>query len=518
MKKKSETILFGLCSILTGLLCAFSFPNIIQKELDVYTSFFIWFAYIPLIFVLFKNTNTKQVFFFSFCAGLVFYLTGIYWFVLIPPLKFFAVPAWIAFSAFMALYMAAGFTLSKFLNRKFNLSYLFSLPILCTIFEFIREWLFSGNSLLTPAQSQFKFLFLLQLLKFTGVYGIVFIVISVNILPVMLVYRKTIKILKRENIIWLTLFCFLIILTIAANFNKEGTKAVNVGVLQPNVDMTRKWDREFREELLGIMKTQVEEVKREKPILIVWPESGFPGILQNMPGLVKQIADWTADTGTYHIIQSDELEQVNGSRNVYNTAFLISPSGSITGKYRKYHLVPFGEYIPFQSVLKFLAPLVGRHGFVSAKPGKEIVPLHLENFTIGVVICYDGIFPEISREFCRKGAAFLVQLSYERWYGNSSASAHILTNTLLRAVENNVYLVRSVEAGISAIISPTGKIIKNTGLYKRASLAGTVHLKEPGAITFYTRFGDVFIYGIAGILLMVILLMGWKKVRQRQTE
>ncbi len=114
---------------------------------------------------------------------------------------------------------------------------------------------------------------------------------------------------------------------------------------------------------------------------------------------------------------------------------------------------------------------------------------------IGVLICYEAIFPTIARETVKNGASFLVNITNDAWFGTTSAPYQHFEMSRLRAVENRVYLLRAANTGISAFIAPSGRVIARTGLFERTFITEKVVIKNGALTTFYTRFGDVFAYG-----------------------
>jgi apolipoprotein N-acyltransferase len=171
-----------------------------------------------------------------------------------------------------------------------------------------------------------------------------------------------------------------------------------------------------------------------------------------------------------------------------NSAFLVTQTGEIQGKYSKRHLVPFGEYVPLRRIFFFLDKLAVPVGdFI---PGREVTVFRGPYGRFGVSICYEVIFPDEVREEVASGAEFLVNITNDAWFGRTSAPYQHLAMAAFRAVENNVYMVRAANTGISAIIEPSGRIAESAGLYVDAAFVGRI--RPGGGRTFYTRYGDVF--------------------------
>jgi apolipoprotein N-acyltransferase len=493
-----------ILSILTGLLLAFSYPNFLEKGLKIHTFFFIWFAYMPLLFVMLEARTKKALFFYGVISGSVFYLTDFYWLCNIKPMGAGAYVAWAVLGIYMALFIAAGLVLARVLKNRFNIDYLLSLPSAYTIMEFCREWVFSGFQLLTPAQSQHQFLPILQMLKITGVYGPAFLILFVNMLAVKLVVEKKFNIKNSSEITAVSLAGLLLVFAVVSNFGPAGSDRIRAAILQPDIDQDVEWSQAFKDASMKTLKEMIFSLRKDKPGLIVWPETAYPGILNIEPWRGKELASLLP--GSCHLVGSDSYERKADGTNYYNSAFMVDDKGTITGSYDKYHLVPFGEYIPLQNTFNLIKKVVRRYGYTGFTPGKKIEPLDYRGIKFGVVICYDSLFPEISREFAKKGAKFLTHLSYETWYGRTPCTSQIFLNTAMRSIENGIPMIRCVASGISGFIDSKGEIYSTTGLYKKQAVVNEILVDLKGQKTIYTRFGDWFPFFLVLLLLSSALM------------
>ncbi len=485
-----------LLSLFSGILLCFSFPNFIENTTSVHTSFFMWFAFVPVFYLVYNTKRIIDVLAYSLITGLVFYLAGLYWFCYVGPMGVFAYVAWAALCVYFAVLFAGTAGAAFILKQKFDLPYLLTLPSLFTFSEFVREWLFTGFPNLTPAQSQHQFTFILQLLKITGVYGLNFIIYFINAAIAAAIIREREELKKAGTVLSAAVFMILIVLTVAVNMKKDTFSGgvLKCAILQANIDQNVKWDAAFRINTLREFRQMTQEASVVKPDLYVWPETGFPGQIGADERARLEVSGWSK--GAYNLMGSDRADFSSGHPKYYNSVYLISGK-DILGIYSKYHLVPFGEYIPFQDAIPFVNKVVQRYGYIGFSRGVEIKPIMMNaSYGFGSLICYDSFFPEISREFARKGAGFLTNLSYETWYGVSPASAQIFTNALLRAVENDLYFVRCVASGISGVADNRGRILKTTKLFTKDILICDIRVKNSndasGSMTLYTKYGDWF--------------------------
>jgi apolipoprotein N-acyltransferase len=184
----------------------------------------------------------------------------------------------------------------------------------------------------------------------------------------------------------------------------------------------------------------------------------------------------------------------------YVSAYLISPQGKWI-RYNKSHLVPYGEYVPFKKWVPFLGKMVAHVGdFVPGIKGKTIP---WENAKLGIQICYEIIFPDLSRAMVKNGATLLVNITNDAWFGKTSGPYQHFSMTVFRAVENRRALARSANTGISGFIDPAGRILGSTPLLEEAVMTRSLPLLNQKSI--YTRFGDVFAWACLALVLSVIL-------------
>jgi apolipoprotein N-acyltransferase len=207
------------------------------------------------------------------------------------------------------------------------------------------------------------------------------------------------------------------------------------------------------------------------------------------------------------VLGSPAVEQVGGRTRYLNSAYLLAPTGAIVGRSDKMHLVPFGEYVPLARFFPFVNKMV--EGIGDFSPGNVITPLDTGKGKIGVLICAEVIFPELSRAYVLAGSRLLVNITNDAWFGRSSAPYQHLSMTVFRAVENRMPLVRAANTGITAIIDSKGHIRRMTQLFKEDYLTGDIRLGDEE--TIYTRYGDIFAKLCLAFSLVIIVLMFRKK-------
>jgi len=260
--------------------------------------------------------------------------------------------------------------------------------------------------------------------------------------------------------------------------------------------------------------------EKPKPDLLVWPEAAVPSLFLWDTNLYdgKTIYDWITglarDQHIWLIMGADDAEPLpNGKVDYYNSSFLIDPSGEVLGKYRKRRLVIFGEYVPFSRWLPILSTLVQSHG--EFQPGNQPVAFRLGalNVVTSVLICFEDVFPHLTREYVDPDTDFLLNLTNNGWFGESAAQWQHAASAVFRAVENNLPLVRCANNGLTCWVDRRGRMHNVFYEYsKNIYEAGYKIVDVPVGSTakyiptFYRRHGDLFGWGCCGFSLLLVAL------------
>ena len=214
--------------------------------------------------------------------------------------------------------------------------------------------------------------------------------------------------------------------------------------------------------------------------------------------MFEGIQQTTAD----YLIGSPSFVQSDDGVRYFNSAYLISPLTKNISKYDKTHLVPFGEYVPLKKWLPFLGKIVAQVG--DFRGGLEGKTLRWKTEQVGVQICYEIIFPRLSRAMAKNNASLLINITNDAWFGKTSGPYQHFSMTVFRAVENRRALVRSANTGISGFIDPAGRVLASTSLLQDAALVQSVPFMK--IKTVYTRIGDLFAQLCFALALIVVLL------------
>jgi len=348
---------------------------------------------------------------------------------------------------------------------------------------------------------------LIQISDITGVYGVSFLIALCNVV----VYRLIRTLPEGKRVPYpassVAIFLTLMVLTAAYGFYRlnqgETGDKLKVLLVQGNISQDVKWDPAFQESTVAIYEKLTRNASAGKGALIVWPESALPFYLQTGVEYAARVKSIAAETGSWLVTGSPAFEKQDETIRQLNSAFLISPSGETIGRSDKMHLVPFGEYVPLQKLLPFVSKMVVGIGDFS--PGAAITPLDVGKGKAVVLICFEGIFPELARDYVREGSRLLVNITNDAWFGRSSAPYQHLSMTVFRAVENRVPLVRAANTGISSIIDSKGCIREMTPLFRQTSLSGEIRFGTRH--TIYNRFGDFFAWLCIFVSVCLIFMM-----------
>lgn len=473
-----------LWAFFSGLLLALSFP---RPDLAA----FAWFGLVPVLLVC-----RERPFATGFAAGLGFFGLVLYWLNIVmvrygqlPPLL--SGVAYLLLSAYLATFFGVAIWGSRRLQTRLGVAMPLSLPVIWVAVEFVRSFFLTGFPWASLGYSQQSRLAVIQCADIFGPYGLSFLLVLANATLAAVVSWF----LRRPGGSFPRLAMAITLLLMAGNLvygryrlanDPDRREAVLRTVLvQGNIDQSRKWDPAYQRATIDVYRRL--SLQPEQPAqLVVWPESAVPFFFQESGALSEQVRQVAADRNAWLLFGSPAYEDINRRRHYLNSAFLLAPDGEELGRSDKVHLVPFGEYVPLKTFLPFIDKLVVGIGEFS--PG-TISPLPMNGHKIGVLVCFEGIFPELAREYVRRGSDLLVNITNDAWFGRSSAPYQHLAMARFRAVENRVWLARAANTGISALIAPSGRITARTDLFETAALQGIAGLGSRP--TFYNRFGDI---------------------------
>jgi apolipoprotein N-acyltransferase len=511
-----------LLAATTGILLPYCFP---KYDLGLLA----WVALVPLHIALDGLSRRTQAFWLGWLAGIIS-STGVMSWVVTAMNTYGKVPLVFSYgimlllSAYLGLFVAlysAGVVWFRMLVPRYGL---FAAPCLWVTLELLRTYLLSGLPWSLLGYSQYRQLDLIQIADHLGVYGVSFLLVLTNValaelyLWLMPLFRG----FRPSRLPWelVTTAAMLVGLSWAYSTSLIATEGIErpkatlrVGVVQPNIDQAVKWDQAFREETMRRYDRLTESFGYGAD-LVVWPEAATPFIFEREPVYQLQLVAM-ANRASAPLLFGSPAVRFDAEHRPFllNSAYLLAPDGQLLGRYDKQHLVPFGEYIPLKSsILFFLDKLVEGIGDFQAGPGPTILSFQSKEtdggvparrLKFGAVICYEVIFPDLVRRFAAGGAEFLITITNDAWFGDSSAPSQHFSMVVFRSVENHLAFARAANTGISGFIDPFGRIIQASPLFTQTALQAEIPVRQTK--TFYSRHGDVFAYGCMLISLLFCL-------------
>jgi apolipoprotein N-acyltransferase len=276
--------------------------------------------------------------------------------------------------------------------------------------------------------------------------------------------------------------------------------AVRVAVLQPNIVQTIKWDWEHKDRSLDAIARLSHRIPAGGVALSVWPETAVPAYLHEEPAYFTLVRRIVAGSRTPTLVGFPNTAVVGNEREYYNSAVLFNPDGSEGGEYRKIRLVPFGERLPFQDLFPALRKVdVGESDFTA---GRAHTLFSSPAGRFGVSICFEAVYPGMTRRIVRDGGDFLVNITNDAWFGKSSAPWQHARMAMVRAVEDGVSLVRSANTGISLVADPFGRVAAETGLFEETILVEPLDARR--VPTFYLEHGDLSLWAALAVAALAL--------------
>ena len=450
-----------------------------------------------------KKPYKKNLFIFGTAFGFAFYLSGIHWitfsltfdesFKILIPIGLILIPL------FLSLFFSiVTLIIGPYLNL--NFSSLLILSASLALSDFIRDKILTGFPWNLWVYSLSWSTEILQILEKIGLFAFNLITITIFMLPAVFIFR-----LNLTKKIFVFFFVLLSLLSLyiygnhSINLNKKNLNEVNekfnVKVISPNFELK-----------YGLQKKQVESrllklIKYSEPdekikTLFVWPEGVFSGYNFSEISLLKDIFINNFDKNHFIAFGINRMDE-NG-RGVYNSLVIVNNQMEILQEYKKQKLVPFGEFLPFEIILGNLGLKKVTEGFGSFLKGGKQGNLKVDTLNILPLICYEIIFTQFIQQ-SSLDTNLIINVSEDGWFGETIGPYQHFAKATFRSIEQNSFLVRSANKGISAIISNKGEIIKNL----QPNETGNIQLEIPLIKNKYKNRNDLIFF----LLLFTYILI-----------
>lgn len=455
-----------------------------------------------LLFYAVRAKNIKIAFLYGYIFGIGFFTTSLYWisngvavfineFWWLLPFSFLGLPS------FLALYIGLLSLMLWLVRKRENISYYFA--TFWVVLELIRENLFTGFPWNLLAYTVASNDYLTQISSIIGSYGLSFILsyIGANFIYI---FQRKYKLFLMHSFIGLLIFIsvFLYGFFRLNNSNEQllisDFKQQTVKIVQPSIKEDSKWDQKKLVENFNLLyKLSTDRSVSKNTDIIIWPEAAviFPLSVEEIYEFLKTI---TFETNSILItggVTYDHNKEFDDDNKHYTSIYAIDPNGEVIFNYHKFHLVPFGEYVPFRNILpiKKISP-----GIIDYSPGSKGFYSNIKKLNLKVkpLVCYEIIFPDLVRHKNNE-IDVIINTTNDVWYGNSSGPYQHFYTAKMRAVENGLPIIRAANNGISAIFDSFGRVVAKTSLDQVTVLVGDIPPKL-NYNTLYSIYGNLFFY------------------------
>ena len=495
---QSNYLLILISAIITGL--SQHFPSF---------GFLCWFSLVPFIKILYFEYNRIQLIKYSFLWGVVYNLIVVYWLATnigtTPFIAFVVMLLTIFILSFNTIFIVVLWMTVRDYIQKYDL---FFLAVFWVVIEFLRSYGLLGFPWISLANTQTNYLYLIQNVEYVGIYGITFWILFFNIFIFKLLYSDLRKPYAYYYILLLLLpwVSGYKLYSQYANILPDSNNSLNLLVIQPNISLS---DKNNPKNSSNILKTIIDSTINnisKKTQLVVWPESAMPyHSVQSQ--YVKDYLNEKLFVENFHLLTGNIIHE---DFDIYNSSILLNKN-EIKGAYNKRQLVPLAEHFPFSDNFDFLKNInLGQANF---SKGKEDYVFGIDEFRFASLICIESTFPDINRRHANMSVDAMIYLVNDGWYLTSPEPRQHARQSIFRAIENRIPVIRCANTGISQIINPLGIVEKEIELNK----FGTINVQINKNIykkTFYTRFGNIFSLILLVLTILVLILSRFKNEKK----
>lgn len=510
--------------LLSSVLFSLSFPSFLSPNSGFAVLSFI--SVVP-VFIVVHRSSWKLIAFFGIFYGFVTYAIFNYWLSTFHPLAIVIVPI------IYAVYFLILFPFLKLADKLFPKNGYLVQIFLWISYEYLRTKGFLGYPYGNIGYALSSWLPFIQSASVLGSWGISFFVIfpSAFIGNALKDGRQGFMAFVNEQKRSVVLYSVLVVVNLIFGFSVMRDYSQfpkwRVALIQHNADTWKGGIRTY-ERNFGILKRLSLEALKENPDIVVWSETSFvPGVDwhtryrtdKERYALVKDLKDFLATQKIPYVIGNDDgqikdpdlppvLPDGTYNRVDYNAVFLYE-NGELKKTYRKIQLVPFTENFPYKKTFPKFYQLLVDHDYHFWEKGTEYTVFNAAGVKFSTPICYEDVFGYISRNFVKRGAQVIVNMTNDSWSGAVSAEVQHMQMAVFRAIENRRSVVRSTNSGMTVIIDPDGRILKSLKPFTEGYLVGDVPVYD-GTVTLYTVLGNWFAFLF---LALSAILLGFGIIR-----
>jgi len=498
-------------AVAMGLAAALSMPPMHLVPL-------LWIALPALAWLLEASPSRRAAFGAGWWFGVGFCVAGSYWTsfaMLVQPEKFaWMIPFALAgLGGVLAVFYGLAALATRLLCPRGGWGQVLVLAAAWTVFEWVRGWIFTGIpwNLIGTAWAFSDAM--LQPAAWIGVYGLSLLTMVAALAPAALPASTT----AWRGVAVVALGMVLVFAGGWLRLSQAPTQYVadvRLRLVQPNIPQKLKWRRDLRR---GHVVRQVEmsrgapaEAGAPPPTHVIWGETMVPTFVNRDPAARALIAQATPPGGAMIVGGLRMPDEEKAPFQVWNSLYALDGDGAIRARYDKFHLLPFGEYVPFRQYLDIAKITVGLSDFT---PGRGLETLNIDGLPpVGPLICYEAIFPAAVVD-PENRPQWLLNLTNDAWFGRSPGPLQHFAATRLRAVEEGLPLVRVANTGISAVVDALGRTVAALPLQEAGVLDSGLPAALPGP-TLFARTGNAIVAPLVLVLVLAGAYLGRRKAGQ----
>ncbi|MDP6570884.1 MAG: apolipoprotein N-acyltransferase [Candidatus Marinimicrobia bacterium] len=494
MQNRRIIFLLILSAVLTGLA---------QQPLHV--GFLAWFSLVPFLFILQSIHKLSKGVWIGFIWGFFYYLSTIFWLAMnIGTTPLIGIISMLAAVLYCTLTSILICITALFLKKYYPDNWSVAFPFIWTFIEFLRNRdILTGGPWTALSNTQTEYLTLIQNAEISGIYGISLWLVFLNVCIFRWLNRPYPQRAFQLIIVFIFPWITGLILTPEIEINKG--KSVSVSVIQPNIHLSQKWKRGAAKSNMKLILDASQPAINDSVKLVVWPESATSAfIMQKNTYYLNWIQSHLNNSKLMTGVPYFEGEEPH--RKFYNSAVMLS-ADSVYSLYHKLVLVPMAEHIPLSDIYPSLKEL--NFGQANFTHGSSYTMYKVDGHAFAPMICFESVLPWLSREFILRGAEVLVYLVNDGWYETAPEPQQHAKQAIFRAVESRRPVIRCTNTGISLVIDPGGNIKGELPLNEAGVINTVIYPKT--ALTFYTKYGDIFAVMSGIIILLFIAVIPFKK-------
>ena len=496
------------CSValFSAILLILSFPDFNLWPLA-------WGALIPLLLIVARLSQPFPCFCLGWLFGSVFFFGSCHW-LTYSIIHFGGFSPWLAYSMLIPGALVVGLFPGIFaallaqMLRRWGTAALFFAPALWASLEWARLGV-TGQLWNAIGYSQAFQPPLIHAARWGGVYAGGFFLVVVNAAIAHTLFMRT-RNAALVSIIVVLLFCIAPMSLTKVKDGLAGTSPDAVVIaIQPNVPMDLIKPATEMEQLrlrhFEMSETALRDLKdNQLPRLIIWPESPMNFTYGTDSEFRERLTQFAKEHHVSILLNSQEVAPNDG---IYNSAVLVNEQGSLVAQYDKIRLLPFGEYVPLPQWMPGASLIRGIVGDFT--PGANYRLMPVGNVRVGVFICIESAYPSIAQKFTGEGADVLINISNDGYLGPTAVMRQHLANAVFRAVENDRPVLRVTNTGITAFITPRGRVRDETRGFQQEVRIWTIE-RTTSPRSFYTKHGDLFAVACA-LLSALALILSFRK-------